>query len=139
MKEKGKRNKARSRTTFFMIQRVLSSTVVMCSLSPYVTEVERAVGATSAGAAGPAVGGPRGLAPSPASPSTTPSTTPVVIAHPTTGVLSSSTTLPLSATISVPSALVAGFDKSVLQVSTNNYIIYLNREFNDFFNFSLTL
>ncbi|XP_053994200.1 dystrophin isoform X9 [Hylaeus volcanicus] len=73
------------------------------------TEVERSAGAAP-GAAGATAGGSRGLAPSPAP--STPST-PVTTSSP-----SVSTSLPSTSPSpsSSPSALVAGFDKSVLQI-----------------------
>lgn len=76
-----------------------------------VTEVERSVGATP-GAAGATAGGSRGLSPSPApsSPSTPVATSPSASASST-----SSSPSPFS---SSASALVAGLDKSVLQVSS---------------------
>lgn len=78
-----------------------------------VTEVERSVSTTAPGAAGAAAGGSRGLSPSPApsSPST-----PVVTSSPSTSSVSSSPSPSTSA-----SALVAGLDKSVLQVSPLTY------------------
>lgn len=79
-----------------------------------VTEVERSVVGTAApGAAGAAAGGSRGLSPSPApsSPST-----PVATSSPSVSSASSSPSPSTSA-----SALVAGLDKSVLQVSSLTY------------------
>ncbi|XP_072751360.1 dystrophin, isoforms A/C/F/G/H isoform X10 [Anoplolepis gracilipes] len=71
-------------------------------------EVERSVGTAAPGAAGAAVGGSRGLSPSPApsSPST-----PVATSSPSVSSASSSPSPSTSA-----SALVAGLDKSVLQI-----------------------
>lgn len=78
-----------------------------------VTEVERSVGTAAPGAAGAAAGGSRGLSPSPApsSPST-----PVATSSPSVSSASSSPSPSTSA-----SALVAGLDKSVLQVSSLTY------------------
>lgn len=78
-----------------------------------VTEVERSVGTAAPGAAGAAAGGSRGLSPSPApsSPST-----PVATSSPSVSSASSSPSPSTSA-----SALVAGLDKSVLQVSPLTY------------------
>lgn len=78
-----------------------------------VTEVERSVGTAAPGAAGAAAGGSRGLSPSPApsSPST-----PVATSSPSVSSASSSPSPSTSA-----SALVAGLDKSVLQVSSLSY------------------
>ncbi|XP_076298164.1 dystrophin, isoforms A/C/F/G/H isoform X11 [Lasioglossum baleicum] len=72
-------------------------------------EVERSAGAAP-GAAGTIAGGPRGLAPSPAT--STPST-PATTTSPSDSTSSSSTSPKPS---SPPSAAVAGFDKSVLQI-----------------------
>ncbi|XP_076652088.1 dystrophin, isoforms A/C/F/G/H isoform X8 [Halictus rubicundus] len=72
-------------------------------------EVERSVGAAP-GAAGAIAGGPRGLAPSPAT--STPST-PATTTSSSDSTSSSSTSPKPS---SPPSAAVAGFDKSVLQI-----------------------
>ncbi|XP_025153925.1 dystrophin isoform X7 [Harpegnathos saltator] len=75
----------------------------------FLKEVERSVGATP-GAAGAAAGGSRGLSPSPApsSPSTPVATSPSASA--------SSTSSSPSPSSSSASALVAGLDKSVLQI-----------------------
>lgn len=80
-----------------------------------VTEVERSVGTAAPGAAGAAVGGSRGLSPSPApsSPST-----PVATSSPSASVSSASSSPSPSTSAS---ALVAGLDKSVLQVSSLIY------------------
>ena len=77
-----------------------------------VTEVERSVGTAAPGAAGAAAGGSRGLSPSPApsSPST-----PVATSSPSASVSSASSSPSPSTSAS---ALVAGLDKSVLQVSS---------------------
>lgn len=80
-----------------------------------VTEVERSVGTAAPGAAGAAAGGSRGLSPSPAPSS------------PSTPVATSSLSASVSSVSSSPSpstsasALVAGLDKSVLQVSSLTY------------------
>jgi len=76
-----------------------------------VTEVERSVGTAASGAAGAAAGGSRGLSPSPApsSPST-----PVATSSPSASVSSASSSPSPSTSAST---LVAGLDKSVLQVS----------------------
>ncbi|XP_029040793.2 dystrophin, isoforms A/C/F/G/H isoform X6 [Osmia bicornis bicornis] len=71
-------------------------------------EVEKSAGAAP-GASGATAGGPRGLTPSPAP--STPST-PATTSHSVCASLSSSSPSPSSS----PSALVAGFDKSVLQI-----------------------
>lgn len=80
-----------------------------------VTEVERSVGTAAPGAAAAAAGGSRGLSPSPApsSPST-----PVTTSSPTASVSSPSSSPSPSTSASV---LVAGLDKSVLQVSSLTY------------------
>lgn len=77
-----------------------------------VTEVERSVGAAPGAAAGAAAGGSRGLSPSPApsSPST-----PVTATSPSASTSSASSSPSPSSSASV---LVAGLDKSVLQVSS---------------------
>ncbi|XP_026823545.1 dystrophin, isoforms A/C/F/G/H isoform X3 [Ooceraea biroi] len=73
-------------------------------------EAERSVGTAAPGAAGAVVGGSRGLSPSPApsSPST-----PVTTSNPSASVSSASSSPSPSTSAS---ALVAGFDKSVLQI-----------------------
>lgn len=78
-----------------------------------VTEVERSVGTAAPGAAGAAAGGSRGLSssPAPSSPST-----PVATSSPSVSSASSSPSPSTSA-----STLVAGLDKSVLQVSSLTY------------------
>ncbi|XP_067211421.1 dystrophin, isoforms A/C/F/G/H isoform X3 [Linepithema humile] len=81
---------------------------LMESATAYYAEVERSVSTAAPGAAGAAAGGSRGLSPSPApsSPST-----PVATSSPSTSSVSSSPSPSTSA-----SALVAGLDKSVLQI-----------------------
>ncbi|KAM0732625.1 Dystrophin [Formica fusca] len=83
----------------------VSSTISVGATSK---EVERSVGTAAPGAAGAAAGGSRGLSPSPApsSPST-----PVATSSPSVSSASSSPSPSTSA-----SALVAGLDKSVLQI-----------------------
>ncbi|XP_011268951.1 dystrophin isoform X8 [Camponotus floridanus] len=83
----------------------VSSTI---SIGATSKEVERSVGTAAPGAAGAAAGGSRGLSPSPApsSPST-----PVATSSPSVSSASSSPSPSTSA-----SALVAGLDKSVLQI-----------------------
>ncbi|KAG5326715.1 DMDA protein, partial [Acromyrmex heyeri] len=100
---------SRSYTRLFKMIACLRDCIWFCFR---VTEVERSVGTAAPGAAGAAAGGSRGLSPSPApsSPST-----PVATSSPSASVSSASSSPSPSTSAS---ALVAGLDKSVLQVSS---------------------
>lgn len=129
-----------SRETFLVWKEITKTTTsanarerarpdVYTTFSFLFAEAERSVGGAAPGSAGAAVGGPRGLA---ASPAPSPGPSPAPSTATTSAATSPSVSSPASSVSSSPSpsssptssALIAGLDKSVLQVRSPFVIFY---------------